>query len=96
MSLPSKAVILKELSIASIILAVGASLPYAFGEEANILPPSVKKWVSVIAVVSAGLLKTAQYTIQLVLWWTGDATATLPPLPQAMSPLAPTPPSSKL
>lgn len=55
--------LLKELSQASLILAVLAGLPYSLGAAADVLPPEGKKWITLIAGVSAALAKTTQLII---------------------------------
>lgn len=55
--------LLKELSQTSLILAVLSGLPYSLGTAADILPPEAKKWITLVAGVSAALMKIVQLVI---------------------------------
>lgn len=64
MKLPTKAAIIALMGDISLLLAFFASLPYTLGEVADILPPKVKAWLTVLAGVAAGLLKIVQRIVE--------------------------------
>lgn len=74
--------LLKELSQASVILAVFAGLPYSLGTAADVLPPDVKKWVTLGSAFAAALLKTIQLLVNALTPPPPDAVNT-PPSPSA-------------
>lgn len=56
----TKARILATLSSTSLYLGLFAMLPYFLGDASDLLPPQVKKYVTLIGLSSAALAKAAE------------------------------------
>lgn len=76
--------LLNELNDIAVLCAVGAGLPYTLGEAANVLPPEVKKWVVIVSLSSAGILKTTSYVFRIL-----NAIYPDSPLPVVIPPVDP-------
>jgi hypothetical protein len=62
----SRTSLLEHLNDFSLLLAVASGLPYTMGDAADILPPTVKKYVTLVAVSAAALTKLTQVAIKVI------------------------------